>query len=695
MEKLSEHFRNALKEHNLDGKDDSTKKNKESADAKDQADKIKKEVAEKLKSLEENQKKFDSKTSMNQTKETKKPDLKKKDRERDKIKALNSTQQNDFLHKLIHRLIAQALRTYSDSASFNSALGQLQTTLTSLSGENQTNDTIRQSAAEVKHTREGLESYQVQYRNLEGLGLSLLKTIDGGGHDSLRKVHFISDALTALGKKTPLTDDEQRVLDVARRVISFASGAEKPSDKDFCEAFLRQLVGPLSRKVVLDKFKVEASKDGYDFGGMAKAIRAGQYNDLLVHSGLSPYMNLLLNTSMKPKDRLEPNGHPVTVNEKDPTLEQAQELDNFHAFQRDGNPTRIDLQRFLSGDMLQNTHRDDQIKNDPKTLHPKKVSFVLYDVSGSMGEKNKYVLRNALVLAYLDKSQKEVQAGQAEHIIYLMAFDGQPHKPERIQGISQAQAAFERMRQHPLTYGGNDSITGALVDVYHRIAQQQAEGGELNRANILLLTDAIAPVEFAQIEAARGKISKDVDVRLNAITMGDLNKDVTKLIELAGGEGKGKLGLVAHQHIDYTQVQRLLDTTARVEILNKTSNAFSSSAQKQMTNTSLIELKNKLVGLETRRSNDDNTKLAGYQGLIRRLVELGEETQNEVLTPVFKQYQRLALQGVSGSWTRAEKLESIWTFATDFGRETGADGESVIAQLSESQRETLRKWLAL
>ncbi len=704
MDKLSEFFKNAIKE-NLNKDDPPTgsepvrQQSEAEKIAREQMAQIRREAAERLKSMESSQREADyrsaSKSSATKNPADPMPKTKAVDKPHGNLRDLNSTQKTTFLHKMIERLLVHSLRNYSKSENFNIGLGQVQTTIASLSGENANDDKIRQLTAEVRSIRESLEAYQVQYKDLESLGLSMLKSIGDGATDSMRKVRFINEALTSLGQKTSLTVEEARVLDMSRRVIAAVEDAGQPSDQDFCEAFLRQLVGPLSRKVVLNQYKSESMRGGYDYASMARAIRQGQFNDLLIQAALNPYMNLLLNSSMTPKDRLDPNGEAVVINDKDPNLEMAQELDNFQQFYRDGSPTKIDLQRFLSGDMLQNVYHEDQIKSDPKTLHPKKVSFVLYDVSGSMGSNDKFVLRNALILAYLDRSQKEVQAGDAEHIVYLMAFDGKPHKPERIQGLTQAQSTFERLRTQPLGAGGQDSISGALIDVYERIAAQQAEGGELNRANILLLTDAVAPVEFANIEKARNLITSEVDVRLNAITMGDLNEDVSKLIEMAGGEGQGKLGLVAHQHIDYTQVERLLNASVRVDVLNKTSKAFNSAEQNRLSNDILLDLKNRLVGLEVKRSIDDNSRLSSYNGLVQMLKKSGPTAADLVIATPFAQYKRLAISNASKGWSTSEKLESFWTFASDLGKETSVIGEEIVGRVSEDQRETLRRWMGI
>jgi hypothetical protein len=251
------------------------------------------------------------------------------------------------------------------------------------------------------------------------------------------------------------------------------------------------------------------------------------------------------------------------------------------------------------------------------------------------------------------------------------------------------------MRNSPLGASGADSITGALVDVYKRIAEQQRNGGELNRANILLITDAVAPVHFAQIEAARKGISADVDLRLNAISMGDLNKDVTQLVEMAGGEGKGKLGLVAHQHIDYQQVNALLQAEQQIQVLEISSQSFNAKGQESLGNQALIKLKNKVIGLETAKTAEDAALLSSYSGLKNRLLEHGANEESAAITPSLNSFKTIAFSDVSNGFTQAEKLDILWDFVAELGKELGSDGENIIDQLSEEQKRLLRRWIGI
>ncbi len=330
---------------------------------------------------------------------------------------------------------------------------------------------------------------------------------------------------------------------------------------------------------------------------------------------------------------------------------------------------------------------------DPKVLFPKKVSFVLYDVSGSMGG-DRSTLRNALILAYLDHSQKEVIAGQSEHVVYFMAFDSRAHEPERVEGLAQAQTTFDRIRAHPVGGSGGTDITGALVNVYGRIAQQQKESGELARANILILTDADDSINFDNVKKARDKIDAGLDIRLNAITIGgSMNAQMTKLVDQSGGEGTGRLGVVTHQHLNDQQIQTLINGQTRLQVVNNAVGAFSSATRDKLNNDVMIELKNRLVGLESSRETESNSGLASYRGLLNLVEAQGPETNDSTnLINAFKEFRRLAISNTSSGWTKSEKLEAFWTFLSDYGKIAQSSGEEVLTHMSEAERQSLRQW---
>src|SRR5690606_4385181 len=105
--------------------------------------------------------------------------------------------------------------------------------------------------------------------------------------------------------------------------------------------------------------------------------------------------------------------------------------------------------------------RDEIERFDPKKPKPKKVSVVLVDVSDSMKAENKFVLRNSLMNAYLDKSQRDVLIEGGQHAVYFIKFDSKAHNPVRLGSPEDAQNFFNNMRSNPISNGGSTSVTAA------------------------------------------------------------------------------------------------------------------------------------------------------------------------------------------------------------------------------------------
>jgi len=157
----------------------------------------------------------------------------------------------------------------------------------------------------------------------------------------------------------------------------------------------------------------------------------------------------------------------------------------------------------------------------------RKVSVVYYDVSGSMGG-GPIESQDALLMAFVDKALSEVDAiGRPTHEIYLIPFND-----NLLQGVNIASredaANFlaRRMNLRTQTNGGTD-IQKAIENFYEIVAtshrNKSAQGREklFRKANMVLFTDGGSNIDMAALEAKRKTIPKDVDVRMNFVSIGD------------------------------------------------------------------------------------------------------------------------------------------------------------------------------
>jgi hypothetical protein len=374
-------------------------------------------------------------------------------------------------------------------------------------------------------------------------------------------------------------------------------------------------------------------------------------------------------------------------------MEKLEDFEDIPSAVKEGFPSDIELLRLLAGDMLKNAYPEKIKKFDPRKPYPKRASIVLYDISGSMASSNKQVLRNALVNAFLDRSQLEVARGEGEHTVYLIPFDARPHEPKIISSLGQAQKFFDDMRARPLGSGGDDSITEGMVKAYELIAEHQKNGGDLERANILLLTDAIAAIDFAKIEKARSQIDASVDLALNAVTFGDWNKDVSKMVTKYTVNGDGNIGKVSHQHIPYEDIQRLLDPTQEIKDLVQTAQYFDKTNNLAISDQIVDKARGRMMAVANERLSRDRNAGMHLERWIQKLQSIDAEQDTNDLTAMFDVFVDTVIGATGKNWSRAGKVSAWESFVESAETQTELSQQDLLSYLNRAQRDRIIKWM--
>ncbi len=593
---------------------------------------------------------------------------------------------NELIEKLLRQIWERILSSYDNSEAFFSAINQY-VTIANKFGAQLKVDAFRLEAARALEFYQKLRGQQVEYKAFSEIAHSLAGTLAGEeSQPLLRKIKYIHTVLAEKSRLGLLTSKEQPLFNLTSRILASLDGI-KAGDGQIVEAFLKRMLGPLSYNAIHAEYAGGGAQ--LNTGRLAEDVRSGKLNDFLLYPKLEPYINILLNTQEVPSSYYRYEGDEVPVNDADFELVQADEFDEMPKFYRDGSPLTLDLLRLLSGDMLRYQYRDPVEKFDPKKPKPKRVSVVLVDMSGSMGGANKFVLRNAIMLAYLDKAQRDVVRDGGEHVVYFIPFDAQPKPATRLATPGSAQEYFNNLRATPLTAGGDDSITGAVVEAYSMIHKEQEEqgGGELETANILLLTDAVARVDFPQIVEARKKIQGDVKVKLNALTMGDYNKDVTELVESQGGAGAGALGEVYHQHIPYPEVESLLNVNP-VDFVDE---AKLEGKPLPLPPRMTEELTRVAAGVGNQFARGRMNSAAVLQEVVADLDRVhsadgGAEELNNLL-------MELPNKAMTSSWTASERAELLQRVVREFALALNVTEGEVYKQMNQATIAALKSWL--
>ena len=141
------------------------------------------------------------------------------------------------------------------------------------------------------------------YKKLEDLGLSMLVAADGGTTNVSRKLQYLDILLGELTKRRIGNQQEEMLHEMDRRFLNSISESGTATDKQLAEAFIAQLTGPLSRKVILAKYSTQNPQEPMNWKQLADDIRGGKLDDLLIYPKLNPYMKMFLNRTMAPKKK--------------------------------------------------------------------------------------------------------------------------------------------------------------------------------------------------------------------------------------------------------------------------------------------------------------------------------------------------------------------------------------------------------
>lgn len=619
-------------------------------------------------------------------------DSRRQEREREaKINGKGEPIAQDRLEKNLYQLWKWILAEYTHSEKLMRHLSDFAAICRNLSHTHKKSGFLRPFADRASSLYEKLKALEVSYGSLDELSYGLAQS---DGRKKKRALRFLETILDEREREQLASDEETRTLSLLRRLLGELDRQQgSPQAKAIVDAFEEQLQGPLSRKALQQNYPSRRLGEEYDSEAIVRDLKNGMLGDLIAYNRLSQFVDILFNESLKPRYSERHTGDFESINEADAELKSLLDLDELPQAVREGNPTQLEILRLISNDLLMQAYRKKVKKPDPKKPFPKKASIVLFDISGSMTSMKKEVLRNALINAFIDRSQREVAQGLGEHVLYLIAFDGKPHEPRRISSLREAQQFFDEMRARPRGSGGDDSISAAMVKAYKLIAEHQAKGGELERGNILLITDAVARINFRELEEARAKVDPSVDLALHAITMGDLNKDVTEMIKRYALNGRGELGKVSHQHLTYDDLRNLLSLNESLSKLLESARDYMPQSGEAIRGRVTEELQKAIrrVGRQIEKqaqriSLQKNQWKKPFQSLEEREATRGLRREIEFF------FERVVFT-IGKEWSEVTRVQAFTDFLQHCEQVYGLDSGSVILSIPLSKRRQLREWL--
>ena len=598
------------------------------------------------------------------------------------------------LDQLLDSIWSQILNQYQNSSHFMRMVTDFSSLCQSLAVNNPHQAHIlQQKIARANELTDKLRLLAVEYKDIEDLATSL--SSGSAKIEFLRRIRYLKTIFEAKDDAHNLENGEERALQTINEILNqLETSLGSANNEVISETFRDLLAGPLSRKVVDENYPPVTKSQQMDADTLVQDLKNGTLNDLVIYNRLKPYVDILFNDLFKPRSFEKFEGPYIPINESDRKLEKLEDFDDIPHAVKEGFSSELELLRLLAGDMLKFAYPEKIKKMDPRKPYPKRASIVLYDISGSMTENHKQDLRNALLTAFMDRSQIEVAKGEGEHTVYLIPFDDRPHETRLIANLAQAQTAFDDFRAHPTGSGGGTSITAALVRAFNLIAEHQKNGGDLERANILLLTDGQDSLDFAKLEEARSQIDPTVDIALNAVTLGVWNDNLSDMVKKYAVKGDGDIGKVSHQHIPYDEIQRLLSPESEVEELIQSAKYFDKTNTSTISDQLIDKARGRMMAVANERSSRDRNAGMQLERWAQKLQALKLSSEANELTPLFDVFVDTVVSATGKSWSRFGKLEAWEAFIENSETQTELSQKDLLSYLGAKHRDRIFQWMS-
>lgn len=600
---------------------------------------------------------------------------------------------------LVKRLWKQVFSEYGDSEEFLAQLRGFKQFLEQLIHQFPGQDYLVQSLKRAEEMIQRLNSYPVKYESLERLSLSMM----GDEYDQTRQIQlklmFLLEVLVNKNDVSQLSSDEKQLMALAMEILKKTSEMQSEmSDENVARGFLKQMIGPLSYTRVKDQFPADDnSMDAMDWKRLTEALRAGNLNDLLFMSQTKPYLRLRDQKLNVPKINEEFTGRVVEFSEADRDIESADDLDRWKHFLLSGGPAEFDMFTFLSDDMLEFALRDPVETADPINQVPRKVTIILADVSGSMSENNRYVIRNSLVAGYVDHAARENLSGEADHMVLYVPFDGTPHDGETLKEPGEFKDFFQRILNASPGGGASTSITKALVHAFQKIFEHQESGGPFARASVLLVTDGADTIDINAVAEEQAKVSSETEIFLNGITIDKGNPALEEYVSQSSTESESGYSNASYFHITLNDINSMLNSAAHIEAIESYSRTFDLRLENAVGNSRILDIRRLLVGIERdqkRAAESQELDKRALDQLLRQSPELVERTHDEnVLVDTVRPWiQNAWTLPVSGSWSPVLKSGFVRALMKTLDGVISGSGQLVLDALSKEELQKLRAW---
>jgi hypothetical protein len=485
--------------------------------------------------------------------------------EKDKEKALN-TDANTLWESLLRGSWIQSLRMYSSSRQMIDSLLSFQTFL---AGSKQSSSLLTaQYDTAARQLITALEISGIRWNDTQQLGGLILRS---EREHLLPVVRLLDKILDQIHEVTTLNSEESSLRQFCKNYLARNDLKDlAPDDIQYAKSFLKTQNGPLSLQNLKARYSIQGEHGQWH--QLKADLLAGKLNNFLMIPHVRRYLKMIYNKTSMPTFKDEFVGNKRPMDNQEFQLEPAEDLGAWKNFYRNG-PPKNDIDRLISGDLLEMTYRDPKRKNNPIQRKEKKITIILFDISGSMRQDyQRAQVQNALIAAYLDASQIEVVQGLADHSIIVIPFGSSVGQAAKLESPKRAYDYFSKIIDQPVTSDSGTNITKAIVGAYDYVIEHSKMNPGLQKANILFLTDGEDQFDVNSVINKRQQIENKIDLSFTTVNILTGNEQFRGAE--TDGTGLKAFGRYSYRHIDRTTIASILDSASTIKLISENASSY-------------------------------------------------------------------------------------------------------------------------
>lgn len=209
--------------------------------------------------------------------------------------------------------------------------------------------------------------------------------------------------------------------------------------------------------------------------------------------------------------------------------------------------------QLAEGTLLTRRFVAEEVKRTTRSRLSTELRIYVADGSSSMlGPRAR--MRDALLVAELATLVSRLRQPRRflSPVLELRFFDRELGPLERVSTVDEALGAIAGIFASPRR-GGTD-IEGALIGSFEQVRRRASEDASLARAQIVLISDGMAPIDRAKVRAARDA-SGELPIRLSIVALGRENAALRELAAEQRARGEG----VFYHHVPDEDLARICD----------------------------------------------------------------------------------------------------------------------------------------